>query len=293
MIPASSTTSGPATSDEALRILTDREGEAKLLSGGYSLIPLLKLRLAQPALLVDLRRRGGPRRHRRDRRRVCASAPGRPTARSTRATIIAPLPAAPRRAAAASATRRSATGARSAAPSPTPTRRPTGRRSSCGQRHDRLPQRDGERGHRGARLLPRHVQDRHRADRGPDRDPLPPPAAGPGRRLRQARAQGRRLRDRRRRLPIADSTTAARIEWAGIGVTGVSDTPFAATDAEAVLAGNAPSDELFRRAGEAAGRPEPAPSPTSAAPSTTSGPWSPSSPSGRSARPSSARLAYA
>jgi carbon-monoxide dehydrogenase medium subunit len=44
----------PATLDEALRILRDREGEAKILSGGYSLIPLIKLRLAQPALLVDI-----------------------------------------------------------------------------------------------------------------------------------------------------------------------------------------------------------------------------------------------
>ena len=52
--PASSTMSGPATSGEALRILTDREGEAKVLSGGYSLIPLMKLRLAQPGLLVDI-----------------------------------------------------------------------------------------------------------------------------------------------------------------------------------------------------------------------------------------------
>jgi carbon-monoxide dehydrogenase medium subunit len=42
-----------------LRILREREGEAKLLSGGYSLLPLLKLRLAQPALLVDLRDIGG------------------------------------------------------------------------------------------------------------------------------------------------------------------------------------------------------------------------------------------
>ena len=32
----------------------DREGEAKILSGGYSLLPLIKLRLAQPALLVDI-----------------------------------------------------------------------------------------------------------------------------------------------------------------------------------------------------------------------------------------------
>jgi len=44
-----------------------------------------------------------------------------------------------------------------------------------------------------------------------------------------------------------------RIEGAGIGVTGVSDSPFAATDAEAVLTGNAPSEDLFRQAGIAAG----------------------------------------
>ena len=44
-----------------------------------------------------------------------------------------------------------------------------------------------------------------------------------------------------------------RIEGAGIGVTGVAETPFAATDAEAVLVGNAPSDALFRQAGLAAG----------------------------------------
>jgi carbon-monoxide dehydrogenase medium subunit len=43
------------------------------------------------------------------------------------------------------------------------------------------------------------------------------------------------------------------IQRAGVGVTGVSDTPFAATDAEAALAGGAPSDDLFRRAGMAAG----------------------------------------
>jgi carbon-monoxide dehydrogenase medium subunit len=42
------------------------------------------------------------------------------------------------------------------------------------------------------------------------------------------------------------------IESAGIGVTGVAETPFAATDAEAILAGNAPSEELFRRAAAAA-----------------------------------------
>ena len=55
MIPGQFDYVCPASLDEALRILKDREGEAKLLSGGYSLIPLIKLRLAQPALLVDMR----------------------------------------------------------------------------------------------------------------------------------------------------------------------------------------------------------------------------------------------
>ena len=55
MIPGQFDYVRPANLDDVLRILKDREGEAKLLSGGYSLIPLIKLRLAQPALLVDLR----------------------------------------------------------------------------------------------------------------------------------------------------------------------------------------------------------------------------------------------
>ncbi len=55
MIPGQFDYVRPADLTETLRILKDREGEAKLLSGGYSLLPLIKLRLAQPALLVDLR----------------------------------------------------------------------------------------------------------------------------------------------------------------------------------------------------------------------------------------------
>ncbi len=59
MIPGQFDYCRPGDLDEALRILRDREGEAKILSGGYSLLPLMKLRLAQPALLVDLRAVGG------------------------------------------------------------------------------------------------------------------------------------------------------------------------------------------------------------------------------------------
>jgi carbon-monoxide dehydrogenase medium subunit len=54
MIPAQFDYVRPAAIDEALQILADREGEAKVLSGGYSLLPLLKLRLASPTLLVDI-----------------------------------------------------------------------------------------------------------------------------------------------------------------------------------------------------------------------------------------------
>ena len=69
MIPGQFDYVRPGSLDEALRILRDREGEAKILSGGYSLIPLIKLRLAQPALLVDIQAITGPRRHHRGRRR--------------------------------------------------------------------------------------------------------------------------------------------------------------------------------------------------------------------------------
>jgi carbon-monoxide dehydrogenase medium subunit len=55
MIPGQFDYVRPAGLHDALRILSEREGEAKILSGGYSLLPLLKLRLAQPGLLVDIR----------------------------------------------------------------------------------------------------------------------------------------------------------------------------------------------------------------------------------------------
>jgi carbon-monoxide dehydrogenase medium subunit len=54
MIPASFDYVRPTSLEEVLAILRDREGEAKVLAGGYSLLPLMKLRLAQPALLVDI-----------------------------------------------------------------------------------------------------------------------------------------------------------------------------------------------------------------------------------------------
>jgi carbon-monoxide dehydrogenase medium subunit len=56
MIPAEFDYVAPASLDEAVTALTDGGEDAKLLAGGHSLLPLMKLRLAAPTLLVDLRR---------------------------------------------------------------------------------------------------------------------------------------------------------------------------------------------------------------------------------------------
>lgn len=56
MIPAAFDYIAPRRLDEALEALAAHGEEAKLLAGGHSLLPLLKLRLATPKLLIDLTR---------------------------------------------------------------------------------------------------------------------------------------------------------------------------------------------------------------------------------------------
>jgi carbon-monoxide dehydrogenase medium subunit len=56
MIPASFDYHAPKTLPEALELLGRFGDEAKVLSGGQSLLPLLKLRFAQPGHLVDIGR---------------------------------------------------------------------------------------------------------------------------------------------------------------------------------------------------------------------------------------------
>jgi carbon-monoxide dehydrogenase medium subunit len=58
VIPASFAYARPGSVAEAVALLAEHDGEAKLLAGGQSLIPLLKLRLAAPALVVDIGRLG-------------------------------------------------------------------------------------------------------------------------------------------------------------------------------------------------------------------------------------------
>src|ERR1051325_9428468 len=56
MIPVQFDYKAPATLDEAVALLASDLDGAKVLAGGHSLIPAMKLRLAQPQLLVDIAR---------------------------------------------------------------------------------------------------------------------------------------------------------------------------------------------------------------------------------------------
>ena len=56
MIPAPFDYARPATLDEALGLLAKHGDDAKLLAGGHSLLPAMKLRLAQPKLVIDIGR---------------------------------------------------------------------------------------------------------------------------------------------------------------------------------------------------------------------------------------------
>lgn len=59
MIPASFEYLRPKTIPEAIAFLQQYGDDAKILSGGQSLIPMMKLRLARPSYLVDINRIAG------------------------------------------------------------------------------------------------------------------------------------------------------------------------------------------------------------------------------------------
>jgi carbon-monoxide dehydrogenase medium subunit len=56
MFPAAFAYRSPTSLEEALGLLAEHGDEAKVMAGGQSLIPLLKLRLAAPGLVVDIGR---------------------------------------------------------------------------------------------------------------------------------------------------------------------------------------------------------------------------------------------
>ena len=59
MIPAPFEYAAPKTLEEALRLVERHGDEAKILAGGHSLLPLMKLRLAQPRYVIDIGRLRG------------------------------------------------------------------------------------------------------------------------------------------------------------------------------------------------------------------------------------------
>lgn len=56
MIPAPFDYVRAGSADEAVSLLAEHGDDAKLLAGGHSLLPLMKLRLAQPSVLIDVGR---------------------------------------------------------------------------------------------------------------------------------------------------------------------------------------------------------------------------------------------
>ena len=253
MIPGQFDYVRPASLDDALRILTEREGEAKLLSGGYSLLPLIKLRLAQPALLVDLQAVTGLDgvRETDDHLVIGARATHRkvhdaepvqdhyPGIVDLTATIGDPQ------------VRNWGTVGGSVAHADPASDWPAFLlavdativcRSQGGERL--IKARDFFLDTFATAIEPTEVLTEIRIGR-------------------RARSSGGAYTKLERKVgDFATCGVAAfvrlgqegRIGSAGIGVTGVAETPFAATDAENVLAGRLPSEEVFREAGEAAGQ---------------------------------------
>ncbi len=251
MIPGHFDYVRPVDLAETLRILQEREGEAKLLSGGYSLIPLIKLRLAQPALLVDLRDvtgldgisetadylRIGARATHRQIHEADVVRNGYPLLHDVTGVIGDPQ------------VRNWGTIGGSVAHADPASDWPAVLlatsativcRSQSGERT--IAARDFFLDTFQTAIEPNEVLTEVRIPRRP---------RGSG---------GAYVKLERKVGDFATVGVAIVVRLgpdgvigsAGIGLTGVAETPFAATDAEAILAGNAPSEEVFRRAANAA-----------------------------------------
>src|SRR6201995_271938 len=74
MIPGAFSYHRPATVADAVKLLADLGDDARPLAGGHSLVPMMKLRLATPAHLVDLHGVAGLKGIRRDGNHVTIGA---------------------------------------------------------------------------------------------------------------------------------------------------------------------------------------------------------------------------
>jgi carbon-monoxide dehydrogenase medium subunit len=250
MIPGQFDYVRPGDLDEAFAILRDREGEAKLLSGGYSLIPFIKLRLAQPGLLVDMRDLRGLDGivETDDELRIGARATHRqihdhpvmaryPMMREVAGGIGDPQ------------VRNWGTIGGSVAHADPASDWP----AVMLARHAHIVCRSAS-GERSIRARDFFIDTFQTAIE-------PTEVLTEIRMTRRPKGGGGAYRKLERRVgdfatvgvaAAVDLDASGRVDSIGIGVTGVSPSPFAAIDAEDVLVGQVPSEELIRRAGQAA-----------------------------------------
>ncbi|HXG39447.1 MAG TPA: xanthine dehydrogenase family protein subunit M [Candidatus Limnocylindrales bacterium] len=251
MIPARFDYVRPPDLEGALRILAERAGEAKVLAGGYSLVPVLKLRLAEPALLVDLRDVGGLDGivETDDDIRIGARATHRRILEDPRIAERLPLFAEAAAGIGDPQVRNWGTIGGSVAHAD-----PSGDWPAVllAARASIVCRRLG-----GERVVPARdfFVDSFVTALDPTeivveiRVPRPGPRSGGAYEKLERRAGDFATVGCAVQLELADD---GRIARSGIGLTAVAPAPFAATEAEAILDGAGPSDELFRRAGQAA-----------------------------------------
>ena len=89
MIPAAFDYARADSVDDAIALLAEHGDEAKLLAGGHSLLPLMKLRLATPSVLVDVGRLAASSRTSATRATTSRSAGSRAITTSSTATCCA------------------------------------------------------------------------------------------------------------------------------------------------------------------------------------------------------------
>ena len=194
MIPAKFDYVAPTSVEDALSALAQHGDDAKIMAGGQSLLPVLRMRLNAPEVVIDLGRIDGLRGVREDGDALVIGA------LTTHSEMLDERPGPPARAAAVEGGRR---GGRQPDPAPRHLRRRVrprgpGRRHGCGgvgvgrRVRDRRVRRHAVGA--GVGVLRRPVRDRDRRGRDPHRDPGA-----------QEDRLGRPLREvRPRRPPVAD-----------------------------------------------------------------------------------------
>jgi len=251
MIPAPFDYVRPPDLDGALRILAEREGEAKLLSGGYSLLPLLKLRLASPALLVDLRDVAGLDGIGRtdDDFRIGSRATHRRIHEDEGLAKAWPIV---HEAAGGIGDPQARTGGPSGGPCPHADPSSDWPAVLLAVRGSLVC-----RGGKGERIVAARdfFLDTFTTAIEPTevltevRIPIPPARTGSAYRKLERRVGDFATVGAGVVLTLGED---GKISAAGVGLTAVAETPFAATDAEAALVGKEPTDDTFRAAGAAA-----------------------------------------